>query len=193
MDKKHVGGLSVVIGILGFVIQYAPPLIIGRLVDGGFEGMVPTIGTTGQTVTTYNLLSNIAQPLVLLVVAVSFGYSIAHRVDMAHNYRWVARTIALGSIGGVTLAGALVSSEITVTSIDGFSLFLLLASYVAMLASIVPVITVGAFAGAALSHFQTDDETPSRPVDASTDSSSDSLSSSTDENSHTQSQTQPIQ
>lgn len=189
MNRKHIGILAGVVGIISLVVQYGFSIALENWSEGGFGGALPMIGTAGQTLATYNLLLDIVGPTVTLLLAVSLGYYIAQRVDIVQEYRHLVEAVAIGSAAGVTLAGAPILAGISSTTGDVFTLFLLAASLASMLVSVALLITVGALAGAALAYFRAVGKTPSRPTEADTSSLTNSQSELTDDNS--QSRTQP--
>ncbi|WP_337653023.1 hypothetical protein [Halomontanus rarus] len=190
MQNKQIGVLAGLVGMLSICVQYVPSIVLDMWI-GGESSVLPMIGTVGATTAIYNLVPRIAGPLFVYMFAVGLGYYLSARIDIAQEYRRVGSMVAIGSSAPV--AAAFLGATILSISNGDFSsisitvVVLYIGSFIVMLVSIAAPITVGAFAGAALSHFQTDDNTPSRPVNADTDSPSDSLSKSTDENSHTQS------
>lgn len=176
MDTKQLGVLAGIVGVLGLIVQHVPSYLLGRWIDGGFEGALPMMGTAGQTVVTYNLLVNIMTPFVVFALAVGLGYYVGQQVDMADEYRRVVGVIAIGSAVGGALAGTPFMLQGSIT--EGTSTFLLLTSFVAMVAPVLLTITIGALAGGAISHFQTADDSPPGPTKAGTDSQTGSQSAS---------------
>lgn len=170
MDTKRIGLLAGVVGLLGALAQYVPLIVVDRLVESGFDGIVPTVGTAGQTVATYSYLIDIAGPLVTLVLAVGLGYAVGQRVAMDREYRRVTGAIALGSAAGVIVTGIPVLAG-NVSPVTGFTVFVSLAALGSMLVSIALPVTIGALAGAAIAQFEATDPDSFRPTeDDGTDS-----------------------
>lgn len=170
MDSYRVGALAGVVSVVSLLIQHVPEMLLSRWTREGFMGMVPMVGTAGQTVTTYTLLLGIIGPLTTLILAVGLGYYVAQQVAFSLEYRRVIIAIGAGSTVGVTLATAPILFIVTFSSLDAFSVFLAVLSLASALVSVALVVTVGAIAGAALTHFQIHQTPPAQQTDTDTTS-----------------------
>lgn len=168
MNRRRIGALAAIVSVLGLVVQYVPSVVLDRWTTGGFEGVIPMVGTVGQTVVVYSLVADTAGPLVTLLLAVGLGYYASRRLDMGHEYRRFGGIVAVGSLFSVTVIWAVLMYAAQSTPMDATSVLVSLAVFVRMVVTVSLVITVGAFAGAALSPFQTNERTPVRPTDAGT-------------------------
>lgn len=160
MDSKLVGGLMAIVSTIGVLVQYGVQRSLQRWGEGGFEGPIPMIGTPGQTVTTYNLLIDVVDPLLIIILAVGLGYKVAHQVEIYREYPRVLNAIAFGSVAGVTLAGVPILYSASFPPGDIFTLFVLAASYASMVVSVGLVVIVSALAGSMLAHIRTDKHRP---------------------------------
>lgn len=168
MNSRRVGVLAGVVSILGLAIQHIPSVVLDRWISGGFEGGLPMVGTTGQTVTVYNLVTESVGPLVTLLLALGLGYYVSRRLDMGHEYRRFGRAVVVGSLVSMVGVWAVLLYGIQSTPLDASGALVSLAVFVRIAVTVSLVVTVGAFAGAALAHFRMNEETPARPTDAGT-------------------------
>lgn len=176
METRRIAAYAAVVGLLGVVAQYVPSYLLNQWLQGGSSDVLPTVGTTGQTVVTYNLLFGAVGPLLTVLLAVWFGYRVGDRLDLTAAYRPFVRAVGIGS-----LVSALVAWIALQFVGGGFSpvaetnVVVTLAMLVRLVVSISLVVTVGAFAGAALSHFRTTERSSPRPTEAgSTGATNDS-------------------
>ena len=103
-----------------------------------------------------------------ILLAVWLGYRLGDRLDLSLEYRQFEIAVAVGA-----LASALVG-WVAMSLVDGLPsagpvrghVFITLAVIVRLVVSVSVVVTIGVFAGAALSHFRTNDEPPARPTGA---------------------------
>lgn len=172
MENKQIGMLAGVVGLLSIGVQYVPSFALAGLANGGGSSILPMIEPVGQSVALYQLLANIAGPLITFMLAVGLGYYLSGRVDITREYRRVGSLVAIGSstaVGTVFFIGAIVSvSNGGSFSVLGLPIVLLVGSVVMMLVVVAVPITVGALAGAAVAHFQAVEKTPSRPTESDT-------------------------
>lgn len=181
MEFKRAATMAGLVSVLGVVARYVPSVLLDRWVEGGLGGAVPTVGTTGETVTLYSLLTSSLGPLVTLALAVGLGYYVGRRLDLPREYRRFGGAVAVGSLLGVVGAWA-VQMAVTPsgpTTAVSVSLNLLVLATLAVRVSL--VVTVGVVAGAALSYFRAAERRPDRPTDADTDASSVARESATDD------------
>ncbi|WP_132059242.1 hypothetical protein [Halorussus amylolyticus] len=179
MKPRRIGVLAGVISALGLVAQFAPSAIVTRWVNNGLEGAVPVIGTTGQSVAIYTLIVESAGPLSALLLAIGFGYYAARHLDVAREYRRFGAAVVVGSLVSVGSIWAVWLYVGQSMSPNANSVLLALLVLVRMIAE-VSLVVVGVFAGAALSHFRTNEKMPARPTDADTEESSVTRESTTD-------------
>lgn len=168
METRRIAAWAGLVGILGFLAQYVPSQLLDRWFQGGPTGDVPAIGTTGQTVVTYNLLFETVGPLVTVLLAVWLGYRVGDRFDLSLEYRRFGGAVAVGSVGSAVAVWVATMLVGAIPSATPVSVLITLAVLVRLLATVSLVVTVGAFAGAALSHFRTGEEPPARPAGADT-------------------------
>lgn len=168
MNNRRIGVLAGVVSLLGLAVQHVPPIVLDRWITGGFGGAMPMVGTVGQTVVVYTLIAESVGPLVTLLLALGLGYYVSRRLDMGHEYRRFVGAVAVGSLVSIAGLWVVLLYGAQSTPLDGSGVLMSLAVLVRMIVTGSLVITVGAFAGAALAHFQTNDRTPDRPINAST-------------------------
>lgn len=189
MNSRRVGALAGIVSVLGLAIQHVPSVVLDRWISGGFEGGLPMVGTTGQTVTVYNLIIESLGPLVTLLLAFGLGYYVSRRLDMGHKYRRFGRAVAVGSLVSMVGVWAVLLYGVQSTPLDASGMLVSLAVFVRIVVTISLVVTVGAFAGAALAHFRTNEEAPTRPTDAGTGGPSTGTQRSTTDDTEAQSAT----
>lgn len=169
MKTRRIAASAGLVGILGFVAQYVPSQLLHRWFQGGPTGDVPAIGTSGQTVVTYNLLFETVGPLVTVLLAVWFGYRVGDRLDLSLEYRRFVGAVAVGSLGSAVVVWVSTTLVGPIPPATPVSALIAVAVLVRLVATVSLVVTVGAFAGAALSHFRANEETSARPTGADAD------------------------
>ena len=179
MENRHVGALAGIVSVLGLAAQHVPSLFVRRWVEGGLDGALPMVGTAGQTVTTYALVANSVGPLAAFLLAIGFGYYAGRRFDVAREYRRFGGAVAVGSVASVAVVWAVWMYGVQSTPMDASGVLMSLAILANAVVAGSLVVTVGAFAGAALSYFRTDNRTPARPTDADANADADADSSVT--------------
>lgn len=189
MNSRRIGALAGVVSVLGLAIQHVPSVVLDRWISGGFEGGLPMVGTTGQTVTVYNLVTESVGPLVTLLLALGLGYYVSRRLNMGHEYRRLGRAVAVGSLVSMVGVWAVLLYGIQSTPLDASGALMSLAVFVQIVVTVSLVVTVGAFAGAALAHFRTNKEIPARPTDAGTGGPSAGAQNATTDDADAQSAT----
>ncbi|WP_137285506.1 hypothetical protein [Halorussus salinisoli] len=190
MDNRRVGVLAGVVSVLGLAIQHVPSVILDRWISGGFDGAMPMVGTAGQTVVVYNLVTESVGPLVTLLLALGLGYYVSRRLDMGHEYRRFGRAVAVSSLVSMVGVWAVLLYGVQSTPLDVSGVLVSLAVFVRIVVTVSLVVTVGAFAGAALAHFRTNEETPTRPIDTGTGGPSMGTQKSTTDDADAQSATE---
>lgn len=178
MNSNRVGVAAAGIGVFALGVRYGLSVAVERWVAGGFGGLVPAIGSPGQTAVVYTQLAGIVAPLSTVALAVGLGYYVGGRIELAREYRRLVGAVGAGSTAGVTLAAtASVLAGGSSAASDGIALLLLAVTFASALVSTALPITVGALAGAALAHFRAADGAPprsSRPETGSPPDPSDS-------------------
>ena len=165
MNDRRIGVLAGIVSVVGLVVNYVPSVVLNRWFHGGFDGAVPMVGTAGQTVVVYGHVVNSAASLVTLSLAIGLGYYAGRRLDVAAEYRRFGRIVAVGSL--LSIAGIwVVLIGVRSTSMDAIGVLMNLAVLLRMAVTVSLPVTVGAFAGAALAHFRTNEKTPISPTDA---------------------------
>lgn len=164
MTFRRVGLLAGIVSVLGFVAQYVPSVLLQRWIDGGLGGGFPMLGTAGQTVTLYSLLVETVGPVVTLALAVGLGYRTGRRFDVANEYRRFGEAIAVGSLAGITAIWAVqqLAGQVVPTTAPAVALSLVVLGSLILRISL--VVTVGIFAGVALSQFGATGEPPAGPT-----------------------------
>lgn len=189
MNSRRVGALAGVVSVLGLAIQHIPSVVLDRWISGGFEGGLPMVGTTGQTVTVYNLVTESVGPLVTLLLALGLGYYVSRQLDMGHEYSRFGKSVAVGSLISMVGVWTVLLYGVQSTPLDASGILVSLAVFVRTVVTVSLIVTVGAFAGAALAHFRTNEETPARPTDAGTGGPSTGTQKSTTDDADAQSAT----
>lgn len=146
MDSKHLGVIAVLIGILGFGLQHAPSLLLESAVQDGFGGVIPSVGTTGQSLVVYNGVVGAVAPLVTVGVAAGGGYFAANRLEIARVYRAFVGAVAVGSSAGVLLISSPLYLESALAG--GVETVVALVSLASVIVSVSLLVTIGALAAA---------------------------------------------
>ena len=163
--NRRTVGLASGVTLLILVARFGLNRITQWGTGSEFPGWAPTFGTFGETIVLYNLGVAIVEPLVLIVLAVGFGYRVGRRCNVEREYRELVDAVAVGSalvVAGWTALTWNVGSPIT----DGFDVFLALASFVSALVSTTLPVTISALAGAALANFRTEASLSTQPTAA---------------------------
>lgn len=170
MQFRRIGALAFIIGVVAQVLQAVPALIVSNWFNNGIQipQWAPTFGTAGQTVVVYQIVTEITGPAVTLALAIGLGYYVGKRLDLGSEYRRFIETVAVGSILGVLIPGIAVIWYGSSFRFDILGLFLILATFVQQFVQVALLIILGAFAGAALTHFQSQEKQPKQPVEAET-------------------------
>lgn len=186
MDNRKIGALAGIVSALGLAVQYVPSIMLNRWITGGLGGAIPMVGTEGQTVTVYNLITESVGPLVTLLLALGLGYYVSRHLKMDQEYRRFGGAVAVGSLVTITGLWAVLLYGVQSTPLDVSGVLVSLAVFVRMAVTGSLVITVGAFAGAALAHFQATEQTPPRPTNVGTgDRATEAHESTTDDRTST--------
>ena len=152
--------------------QYGSPYLLGKVRDTGFPDWAPVFGTVGQTVTVYSMVGGIVATLTVVCLALGVGYHVGRRVDVEREYRRVGGATVAGCVLATTLVYAAWTLVTTTLTFDAFTVFVVLGSFGRMLVGVGLVVTLGVVAGAALGHFESDENPPASPtaVDTGRDS-----------------------
>lgn len=168
MNDRRIGTLAGIVSVVGLVVNYAPSVVLERWFGGGFDGAVPMVGTAGQTVVVYSHVANSAGPLVTLSLAIGLGYYASRRLDVVDEYRRFGGMVAVGSLFSIAGIWAVLMYGVQSTPMDVTNVLISLAVLLRMAVTVSLPVTVGAFAGAALVHFRSNEKTPIQPTDADT-------------------------
>lgn len=160
MNSRRIGVLAGIVSVVGLVVNYAPSVVLERWFGGGFDGAVPMVGTAGQTVVVYSHVANSGGLFMTLLLALGLGYYASRRLNMGHEYRRFGGAVAVGSLVSIASLWAVMMYGVQATPMDASSTLVSLAVLVRMTVTVSLVVTVGAFAGAALAHFRTNEQTP---------------------------------
>jgi hypothetical protein len=171
MNRKFIGSLAAIVSILAWGFQNVPAYFIDRVFSDPAQipAWIPIIETVGGTVLVYTSAADVVGALVPVGLALAFGYAVGGRIDVASEYPKFVKTVVAGSLlPGVIAWGLLlvlgnVSPSFSVGSLLVGSGFMFILKLVAESSVMV---VIGAFAGAALAHFRSSDDTPVRPTTA---------------------------
>ncbi len=154
MDRTRTGGLAAVVGLAVLVVAKGPGLVVEAFVPASVAaGTVPTVGTTGLTVTLYALAADAVAAAGPVALAVGLGYVVGDGVVLGREWRAFLQTLALGAAAGVAGALAMVAAVGVArgtTAISPETLLLSVGWVAAALARVVATVVVGGLAGAAL-------------------------------------------
>lgn len=189
MNNRRIGVLAGIVSVVGLVVNYAPSVVLDRWFGGGFDGAIPMVGTAGQTVVVYSHVVNSGGLFMTLLLALGLGYYASRRLDMGHEYRRFGGAVAVGSLVSIASLWVVMMYGVQVTPMDATSILVSLAVLVRMAATVSLPVTVGAFAGAALTHFRTNEQTPAQPTDVRIGGSATGTQESTTDDADAQSQT----
>ncbi|WP_140408845.1 hypothetical protein [Natronolimnobius baerhuensis] len=190
MNSKRLGVIAALIGSLGFGLQHGPSLLLENAAQDGFDGMLPSVGTTGQSLVVYNGVVGIVAPLVTVGVAVGSGYFAGNRLEIPRVYRAFVGAVAVGSSVGVLLISSALLIRPVLTSNSGVEIVVALVPLASVVVSISLLVTIGALAGAAIAHFQ--QTTPDGDDPAVTGSHSPSATSTNADSSDSSGQTDSL-
>ncbi|WP_049902432.1 hypothetical protein [Halococcus agarilyticus] len=169
MDSKRVAILAGVIGVLSAVVKTVP----GILLDGSFEGgppsWLPMFGTVGQSTILYIYGIDTVGALLMVALAVGFGYYASRQLDLRYEYRQFCGAVVAGTTIPLIVAWVVVAGAFVLGSFGGFSVLATTAMVLRLFATISLPVAVGVFAGAALTHFSKNGYRPPESDGANTD------------------------
>lgn len=191
MDEKKIGTAAGAVGALSLLVQFVPGWSLSQWSASGFQQKLPVMfGTVGQTFTTYKYLIDTAGPLVTVLLGIGLGYYVGKRIDLRADYRRFLGVVGVGSaVGVVILWAGIITFGRPLFPLDSGDVLLLALSFAKMLVTVTLVVTVGAFAGAALAQFRADGyRSPGRPTPNNTDAPSSAERTANSEPSEPESQ-----
>jgi membrane protein DedA with SNARE-associated domain len=174
MDSKRIAVFAGIIGVLSAVVKTAPRVLLGtlNLFEQGAPGWLPTVGTLGQTVLLYIYGTEIVGALLLVVLTVGFGYYVGQQLDLSDEYRQFFGAVVAGTTVPLLVAWGVGVGAFLLGISSGFDVVMVTALLLRLFATISLPVIVGGFAGAALTHFSTTEDTPLEPDEATTDTTS---------------------
>lgn len=100
MDSRRISAVAAVATLLSLAGRWVPGWLLGRQIDGwtggGGPGVLPLLGSVGQTVSVYSNAVDVVEQLVPLAVGVALGVWLARRVA-SEEHRGALRAVAVGS------------------------------------------------------------------------------------------------
>lgn len=169
MDSKRIAVLVGAIGVLGAVVEIVPGVLLGSLFEQGPPSWLPLFGTVGQTTTLYIYGIDIVGALLMIALAVGFGYYASRQLDLSYEYRQFVGAVVAGTTIPLIVAWIAVAGAFFLGSFGGFSVLVTTALILRLFATISLPVAVGVFAGAALAHFSGDEHSPPESDEANTE------------------------
>jgi hypothetical protein len=169
MESKRIAVLAGVVGVLSAVVKVVPGIVLGSLFEQGFPGWLPTFGTVGGTATLYSYGADIVGALLMVILAVGFGYYVNRRLDLSHEYRQFCGAVVAGTTVPLVVPWIIGIGAFVFGSFSGFSVLVTTAMVLRLFATVSLPVIVGIFAGAALGHFSRDNSSPPEPDEVSSD------------------------
>lgn len=87
MDGKRIAVLAGVIGVLSAAVKIVPGILLGGLFERGPPSWLPVFGTVGQSTTLYIYGTDIVGAVLMVALAVGFGYYTSRKIDLRDEYR----------------------------------------------------------------------------------------------------------
>ncbi len=165
MDNKRIAVLAGVIGVLSLVVQFTPETILAKWFDHGLPSWVPMFGTVGQTGLLYTYGAKIVGPLFTVVPAVGLGYYVGRQLALSREYRRFLGAVVAGTTIPIVAAWG---AAITYGTFSAGDLILAIAFLLVLFVTVSLVVTISAFAGAALAHILKTESIPSQPTENDT-------------------------
>ena len=172
MDSKRVAVFAGVIGVLSAVVKIVPGILLGGLFEQGPPSWLPLFGTVGQTTTLYIYGTDIVGALLMVALAVGFGYYACRQFDLRYEYRQFFGAVVAGTTIPLVVMWIVVAGAFVLGSFGGFSILVTTALILRLFATISLPVAIGVFAGAALTHFSKKEYTPPEPDKANADAPS---------------------
>jgi hypothetical protein len=172
MDSKRIAVFAGVIGIFSTVAKFAPDMLLDGLFVSGLPSWLPTIGSVGQTATVYLYGIDIIGALLMIVLAVGFGYYAGQQLDLTYEYRRFSRAVVAGTTVPLIAAWIIGVGAFAFWTSSVFNLLIGTALLLRLFAAISLPVIVGIFAGAAIAHFSQVEHAPPEPDETSTDTTS---------------------
>ena len=159
MNDTRIGVFAGVLGFVGVAVTLLPKWLLSQGIDSGFPAWVPQFGSLGSTTLTYQYLHRLVTPLLILGLAVGFGYYVGTRVDLRSEYRRFLGIIAGGTGVSVTVAWVVyVVYGVMANPVDDGTIIILVSLFGAWLVEISLVTTAGVLAGVTLVTFGRDED-----------------------------------
>lgn len=172
MDGKRIAALAGVIGVLSAAVKIVPGVLLGGLFERGPPGWLPVFGTVGQSTTLYIYGTDIVGAVLMVALAVGFGYYTSRELDLRDEYRQFCVAVVAGTTIPLVVAWVIVAGAFVLGSFGGFSVLVTTALIVRLFATISLPVAVGVFAGAALTQFSKNGYTPPESDGTGSDSTS---------------------
>lgn len=172
MDSKRIAAFAGVIGVLSAVVKIAPGVLLGGLFEQGTPSWLPLFGTVGQTATLYLYGADIVGALLMVALAVGFGYYASRQLDLRYEYRRFIGAVVAGTTIPLVVMWIAVAGAFILGSFGGSSILVTTALILRLFATISLPVAIGVFAGAALTHFSKRGYTPPESDEANADAPS---------------------
>lgn len=169
MESKRIAVLAGGVGVLSAVVKIVPGIFLGSLFEQGLPGWLPMFGTIGGTTTLYSYGTDIVGALLMVVLAVGFGYYVSRQLDLNHEYRQLSGAVVAGTTVPLIVLWVVGVGAFILGSFSGFTVLVTTAMVLHLFATVSLPVVVGIFAGAALGHFSRAESSPPEPDEVSTE------------------------
>ena len=172
MDRRRIAVLAGIVAIFSGVGKFAPNLLLGRAFEQVPPDWVPIFGTIGITTTLYTQAVEIFGALLMIVLAVGFGYYVTQRLELRYEYRQFIRAVTVGTTVPLIVVWVAGMGAFVLGIFDGITTVLLTALVLRSFATVSLPIIFSTFAGAALAYFTQSERGSAESGEADTDTTS---------------------
>ncbi|WP_256686461.1 hypothetical protein [Halococcus qingdaonensis] len=172
MESKRIAVLAGVIGIIGAAVKIVPEILLESLFEQPLPGWLPTFGTIGETVTLYSYGMDVIGALLMVVLAIGFGYSVIRQLDLSNEYRQFCGAVVAGTTVPLVLLWTVGVGAFILGKVSAFTVLVTTAMVLRLFATVSLPVMVSIFAGAAFGHFSRDNASPPEPDEMSADTMS---------------------
>ncbi|EMA40062.1 hypothetical protein C448_14078 [Halococcus morrhuae DSM 1307] len=169
MESKRIAVLAGVIGVISAVIKIVPGILLGSLFEQGLPGWLPTFGTIGGTATLYNYGIDVIGALLMVVLAIGFGYSVSRQLDLSNEYRQFCGAVVAGTTVPFIVLWIVGFGAFILGNFSAFTVLVTTVIVLRLFATVSLPVIVSVFAGAAFGHFSRGESSPPEPDEMNTD------------------------